>query len=59
MSPDVRGKGTLGLAKFVSMDSEGVQERAYRIKHNVSQNRLDRMNTIFGLFGAGVSICVR
>lgn len=45
--------GAAGLVKYVGMDQEGLEDRAYRIKYNEAQNRLDRLNTLFGLFGAG------
>lgn len=45
--------GTMGLVKFAGMDREGLEDRALRIKYNGSQNRLDKMNTLFGIFGAG------
>eukprot|EP00210_Caulerpa_lentillifera_P001144 g1101.t1 len=45
--------GLLGMYKMARMDREGMEDRVYRLHYNESQNRLDRMNTVFGLFGAG------
>lgn len=38
---------------MVGMDQEGMEDRVYRLHYNESQIRMDRMNTVFGIFGAG------